>query len=120
MIGRVKLVNIPVSDQGRALAFYTEKLGFEVARDETFGDRRWLELEIPGANTRITLSPPEVHEDRIGTSTGIVFGAEDIHATYDDLVAKGVVFVKPLAKESWGMRAVFKDEDGNSFMLVAH
>ena len=49
MIRGVKFVSIPVVDQDRALAFYTEKLGFRVATDQPFdGKQRWIELAIPG------------------------------------------------------------------------
>jgi catechol 2,3-dioxygenase-like lactoylglutathione lyase family enzyme len=53
---RVKFVSIPVVDQDRALAFYTEKLGFRVATDQPFDDKqRWIELAIPGAETGVVL-----------------------------------------------------------------
>jgi predicted enzyme related to lactoylglutathione lyase len=117
VICRVKHVNIPVSDQDRALAFYTQKLGFEVATDVSFGPQRWIEVSIPGAATQITLFTPDGHEGRIGTFTGIVFEADDIEATYAEMVEKGVKFSQPPKKESWGMSAMFEDDDGNSFVL---
>ena len=56
MIRGVKFVSIPVADQNRALAFYTEKLGFRITTDQPFSDtQRWMELGIPGAETRIVL-----------------------------------------------------------------
>jgi len=56
MIRGIKFVSIPVSDQDRALAFYTEKLGFRVVTDQPFDEKqRWLELGIPGAETCIVL-----------------------------------------------------------------
>ena len=52
----VKFVSIPVTEQDRALAFYTEKLGFRVVTDQPFdGKQRWIELGIPGADTRVVL-----------------------------------------------------------------
>jgi predicted enzyme related to lactoylglutathione lyase len=118
MISQVKHVNIPVADQARAVAFYTEKLGFEVATDAPFGPGlRWIELTIPGAATQLTLFTPPGQESRIGTFIGIVFEAEDINATYAEMVAKGVEFTKPPTQESWGTSAIFKDSEGNSFVL---
>ena len=60
MIKGIKFVNIPVADQSRALAFYTEKLGFTVATNQPMGPggQRWIELKIPGADTRVSLFTP--------------------------------------------------------------
>jgi catechol 2,3-dioxygenase-like lactoylglutathione lyase family enzyme len=56
MIRGVKLVSIPVADQDPALAFSTDVLGFRLLTDQPFNDkRRWLELGIPGADTRVVL-----------------------------------------------------------------
>lgn len=43
--------------------------------------------------------------------------SDDVKKTYDELVAKGVEFVSPPKKESWGTSAMFKDPDGNSFVI---
>jgi predicted enzyme related to lactoylglutathione lyase len=118
MINQVKHVSIPVADQTRALAFYTEKLGFEVTTDATFGPgMRWIELSIPGAATQIALFTPEGHEGRIGSFSGMVFQANDIHSTYAEMAEKGVEFTQPPKQESWGISAIFKDSEGNSFVL---
>ena len=118
MISQVKHVNIPVADQDRAVVFYTEKLGFVVTTDAPFGPgQRWIELTIPGAATQVTLFTPPGQESRVGSFMGIVFASEDIAATYADMVAKGVEFAKPLTEESWGTSAIFKDSEGNSFVL---
>src|SRR2546430_15787441 len=56
MIRGVKFASIPVTDQDRAIAFYTEKLGFRLVTDQPFTDeQRWIELGIPGADTRVVL-----------------------------------------------------------------
>ena len=56
MIRGVKFLGICVSDQDRALAFYTQKLGFTIQTDQPFeGGQRWIELGIPGANTGVVL-----------------------------------------------------------------
>ena len=59
MIRGIKIAGIPVRDQDAALKFYTEKLGFKVATDQPMGDgQRWIELMIPGADTRLALFTP--------------------------------------------------------------
>ncbi len=118
MIKGIKFVNIPVADQDRALAFYTEKLGFRVHTDQPLNEKqRWIELSIPGADTGLTLFTPEGHESRIGTFTGISFHTDDVQATYDQLVARGVEFTGPPARQPWGIFAMFKDVDGNQFVM---
>ena len=56
MIKGIKFVTVPVRDQDRALAFYTERLGFMVATDQPFNDsQRWIELKLKGVDTRVVL-----------------------------------------------------------------
>jgi len=118
MITHVKFVGIPTSDQDRALAFYTEKLGFKVLTDQPFGEKqRWIELTIGGAQTGVVLFTPEGHEDRIGTFFNGSIACDNVEKTYEELTAKGVEFVSAPKKEPWGTFAKFKDPDGNQFVL---
>ncbi len=118
MIKALKFASIPVTDQARALAFYTEKLGFRVLTDQPFDDEtRWIEIGIPRGETALVLFTPPGHEDRIGTFTGLSFLADDVEATFRELSAKGVEFVQEPQKADWGTSAVFKDADGNQFVL---
>jgi len=118
MIKAIKFVSIPVRNQDEALAFYTEKLGFVVATDQAFDDtQRWIELRIPGAETRLVLFTPAGHEDRIGTFTSVSFIADNVEKTYAELSARGVEFTGPPRKEDWGTSVIFKDTDGNTFVL---
>ena len=118
MITHIKFINIPVLDQKRALDFYTEKLGFTIITDQPFdGKQRWIELRIPKADTRVTIFTPDEHKDRIGTFSGISYACDDVEKTYEELSAKGVPFEGPPKKEPWGTYAMFKDSEGNSFVL---
>lgn len=119
MIAQVKHVSIPIKDQDVALKFYTEKLGFEVAVDAEFApdQQRWIELKIPGADTQIVLFTNEGQEDRIGTFSNIIFYSDDVQKTTDELKAKGVEFTQDPVTETWGSYSVFKDPDGNTFMI---
>ncbi len=68
MIKGIKLVSIPVTDQDRAVSFYTEKPGFRILTDKPFDDKqRWIELSIPGGETHLALFTPNGHESRIGS-----------------------------------------------------
>ena len=118
MIKAIKFIGIPVSDQQRALEFYTGALGFRVVTDQPFDDtQRWIELGIGRSTTGITLFTPAGQENRIGTFTGVSFVADDVKATYHELTAKGVQFVQEPQEADWGTAAVFADPDGNQFVL---
>ena len=118
MITQLKFVGIPTGDQDRALKFYTEKLGFEVSTDQVFdAKQRWIELRIGNSGTRVVLFTPEGHESRIGSFFNGSFACDDVGATYRQLKARGVEFEKPPEKQPWGEFAIFKDPDGNKFVL---
>src|SRR4051812_39280861 len=120
MIKQIKFASIPVADQDRALAFYTEKLGFRILTDKPFdGKQRWIELSIPGAETGVVLFTPDAHADRIGTFSGVSFYCDNVQRTYDELSANGVEFAGPPKKEEWGTFVMLKDPDGNQFVLSA-
>jgi predicted enzyme related to lactoylglutathione lyase len=118
MIKRMKFTSIPVRDQDKALAFWTEKMGFQIVTDRPMGPgMRWIELKIPGAQTGVALFTPPGQEDRIGTFANISFGCDDVEKTYRALKERGVEFMQEPKKESWGTSAIFKDPDGNTFVL---
>ena len=117
MITHVKFVGVYVSDQLRALDFFTNKLGFDVLKNVAFGDQRWIEVAPPGAQTGLALFTPPDMQDRIGTFSPVVFTCEDVRATYEELRARGVEFKQEPKEESWGVSAMFTDPDGNTYLL---
>jgi predicted enzyme related to lactoylglutathione lyase len=119
MLRAIDIVTIPVHDQDVALKFYTEKLGFNVATNQYFGDgkQRWIELLIPGAETRLALFTPEGFESRIGGFQPVTFRCDDVFATADALKARGVKLAAEPKQEVWGTMAKFKDPDGNEFVF---
>jgi len=118
MIKQIKFVSVPVEDQNRALDFYTEKLGFTIITDQPFDDKqRWIELRVPKAETRIVLFTTDEDKGRIGTFMNLSYTCDDLTKTYEELKSRGVKFVDPPKKEPWGSYAIFKDSEGNSFVL---
>ncbi len=118
VITKLNLITVPVEDQDRALAFYTDKLGFTIITDRPMGPGlRWIELRIPKTPTHVALFTPAGEESRVGSFTGISFGAKDVMATYAELSAKGVRFEGPPEQEPWGTHASFFDSEGNRFVL---
>ncbi|MGH3826996.1 MAG: VOC family protein [Pseudonocardiaceae bacterium] len=60
-LSNIGVAMFTVADQDAALAFYTEKLGFEVRGDTRFGEHdemRWVEVAPPGSRARLALNPP--------------------------------------------------------------
>jgi len=118
MISHVKFVSIPTRDQDRALKFWTEQVGFKVLTDQPFDEnQRWIELRIGSSTTRIVL----FNFDSSGLQPGGPFNAslacDNVEKTYEELKAKGVEFVRAPEKQPWGTFAIFKDLDGNQFVL---
>src|SRR5262245_6572762 len=116
MITHVKFVSIPTRDQDRALAFYTEKLGFRVLTDQPLdASRRWIELRIGTSDTRVVLF--KMDEQGVGGDFHGALACDNVERTYEDLKSRGVEFVSPPKKEPWGTFAIMKDVDGNEFVL---
>jgi len=118
MIKQIKFVSIPVRDQNRALDFYTDKLGFTIITDQPFDEKqRWIELRIPKAETRVVLFTPDGEEKRIGSFMNMSYSCDEIDKTYEELRKRGVEFEGPPQKQPWGTYAMFKDSEGNRFVL---
>jgi predicted enzyme related to lactoylglutathione lyase len=116
MLKQIKFIAVPVKDQSRALAFYTEKLGLRVFTDQTMGQMRWIELQIPGAETMLVLHHKSNHVPN-EKEPAVAFVADDVKATYEQLRARGVEFTQPPKKEHWGEHAMFKDSEGNLLLF---
>lgn len=132
MITRASHMTVYVLDQDRARDFYVNKLDFEVRQDAPFGeDMRWLtvgprdqpDLEIilmpaQGGSVKDEESAQKLAElVQSGTFGFGVFKCDDIYATYEELKARGVEFVKEPTEEFYGIEALFKDDSGNWFSL---
>ncbi len=118
MINHLKFMSIPIADTARALKFYTEKLGFKVATDQEMGPgRRWIELRMGKAETRLVLFTMEGEEGRVGTRMNCSLACDDVEASWRQLSERGVEFTAPPTKQPWGSFAIFKDSEGNSFVM---
>lgn len=117
MIRGIKFASIPVRDQDKAVAFYTEKLGFRIVTDQPFSEeQRWIELGIPGAETRLVLFKFD-NSLQPGMQMNITFWTDDVEGTVLDLKAKGVKITMEPKTADWGTAAAFQDIDGNSFLV---
>ena len=110
----IRSVAVVVSDENKAKEWYRDKLGFEIQDDEG----HWVVVGSHGSSTGIHLCKVEPLEPG---NTGILFFADDIEDTYQELKRKGVEFTRDLGKAEWdeNMRyAIFRDPDGNEFWLM--
>jgi catechol 2,3-dioxygenase-like lactoylglutathione lyase family enzyme len=119
-IKQVANVMVPVSDQDRAIEFYTEKLGFEKRSDMPFGDgNRWVEVGPPGAATVIALVQPRP-SDPVGIDVHVAFQSEDLEADHADLRERGVDVDAEIMRMGDPVPPMFwfRDQDSNTFLMV--
>jgi uncharacterized glyoxalase superfamily protein PhnB len=124
-----------VHDQEEALAFYTEKLGFEVRSDVTLpemADFRWLTVSPPGQeDVAVVLmaipGPPMMDEDTTrqvealmakGFAGTVFLTTDDCQADYEQLKARGVEFTETPEERPYGIDCGFRDPSGNSIRLT--
>jgi lactoylglutathione lyase len=110
-----------VSDQDAALAFYTDRLGWEVRADARFGpagEHRWLEVAPRGSVARLALNPPMG-----GQPGGSAIGVEvdDVLAEHARLTAIGGLDLDPAPEQAPGAPLLFalRDPDGNHIWVVS-
>ena len=124
-----------VHDQDEALAFYTEKLGFEVRMDVTMaemGNFRWLTvgpvgqpdisivlMAIPGPPVMDAETAEQVRTLMGKGFAGTVFlTTDDCHAANEELVSRGVEFVEEPEERPYGIDSAFRDPSGNHIRLT--
>ena len=119
---------VMVSDQQKALEFYSQKLDFEIKENLEDGEGWWIEVRPKNSGAPISLvdpniseMPPEKKEQakrKIGTATGIWFYAKDINSVYQTLKSRGVEITEP-EKQPWGVfMSRFFDQDKNEYSLL--
>jgi len=117
---------VTVRDYDEALAFYTDKLGFEKLEDTDLGGgKRWVRVRPRGSAGAGILLAKAVGEKQlasVGNQTGgrvfVFLETDDFWRDYRALVAAGVVFVREATEEPFGTVAVFEDLYGNRFDLI--
>ncbi len=119
-VSSIGVARFTLADQDAALAFYTDKLGFEVRGDERFGEHgewRWLEVAPPGSSARLALNPPMG-----GQPGGAAIGVEtpDVLGEHARLSAVGGIDLDPEPMRTPGAPLMFalRDPDGNHVWVV--
>jgi lactoylglutathione lyase len=118
MIKQIATVALYTDNQEAAMKFWTEKIGFEVRRNESMGPGgNWIEVAPKGAETRLVIYPKSMMPNWSELKPSIVFECEDIQKAYEQFTAAGVEFLEEPKQMRWGTYARFKDIDGNEFVL---
>lgn len=115
-----------VEDYAAALAFYTQKLSFEVLEDTDLGEgKRWVVISPPGAKGAALLlakASDEKQESVIGRQAGGRVGfflrTDDIQRDVANMREAGVVFIREPVTMEYGTVAVFADLYGNQWDLL--
>lgn len=122
----IKSLVILVNDQQEALDFYTQKLGFEVHTDATFGEgNRWLTVNLPGRKDleiSLALARSDEARSRVGKQSDgqsplMGFTTNDIESDIANFRANGVRLASELMQEPWGRFVFFEDLYGNRMYL---
>jgi catechol 2,3-dioxygenase-like lactoylglutathione lyase family enzyme len=121
----LRLVTLVVADYDEALAFYVDRLGFELAEDTPLGDgKRWVVVRPRGGGTALLLARAADQTQRaaVGNQTGgrvaFFLDTDDFAADHARLLAAGARFVEEPRDEPYGIVAVFEDLYGNRWDLV--
>jgi lactoylglutathione lyase len=119
-VSNIGVAMFTVADQDAALAFYTQKLGFEVRADVRFGENdemRWLEVAPPGSQARLALNPP-MRDEPGGSAIGVeTTDAVGEHARLREI---GGIDVDAELMRAPGAPVMFslRDPDGNHIWVV--
>ena len=120
-------VALVVKDYDEAIAFYTQKLGFELLEDsdQPEQDKRWVVVAPPGsAGPSLVLaraSTPE-QEPFVGNQTGgrvfLFLETDDFWRDYEAMKRQGINFIRDPLEQDYGTVAVFEDLYGNRWDLL--
>ncbi len=124
---RINLTSVFVDDQDKALAFYTDVLGFEKKTEIPMGEHRWLTVVSPADPDGVELVlEPDAHpaagpfkqalvEDGIPFTS---FAVDDVQAEYERLRDRGVRFTQEPLDMGGVTTAVFDDTCGNLIQIA--
>jgi catechol 2,3-dioxygenase-like lactoylglutathione lyase family enzyme len=131
MPNKITHTQVYVLDQDEALDFYVGKLGFEVNTDADLGFMRWLTVNFPGQPDQQLLLEkpgPPAHDEATAEQIrelvtkgamgmAAIIAVDDVHETYQELVAKGVEFTEEPTERFYGTDCGLRDPFGNPLRI---
>ena len=123
---RIVQLALVVKDYDEAIAFYTEKLDFELIEDTLLSEtKRWVVIKPKGDGSCKLLLAKAANDDQlksVGNQSGgrvfLFLHTDDIKRDYTNYLSRGITFVREMAEEPFGTVAVFKDLYGNLWDLI--
>jgi predicted enzyme related to lactoylglutathione lyase len=121
VLKNVFYTSVLVSDQDRALDFYTNVLGLEKRVENPTPDGpRFLTVGVPGEEFMLVLwpgTPGEAVPAMGRPPASITIETDDCRKTVEEFKARGVEFLSDVLEFPWGSVAQFQDPDGNRLQL---
>jgi catechol 2,3-dioxygenase-like lactoylglutathione lyase family enzyme len=120
VVGKVGRVAVPVTDQDRAIEFYTQKLGFnldvDIPMSETY---RWVEVSPPDGGAALAIVPPPDGKPT-GVDTNVMLTTGDVDEAHAELRDRGVDVDAEVSRMGDPVPPMFwfRDQDGNTLLLV--
>lgn len=127
MVQSIVHIALVVKDYDEAIEFYTKKLNFTLIEDtyQPEQDKRWVVVAPPGSNGATILlarASNPIQEEFIGNQAGgrvfLFLRTDDFWRDYNEMVSKGIEFVREPKEQDYGTVAVFKDLYGNLWDLI--
>ena len=116
MLRKVAFTMYPVRDVARARQFYEDNLGLKVGLNGNYGDKSWVEYDLPGGGC-IALAN-FTGEPSAGAGGTIAFEVEDLDALISNLKSKGTTFLGEDVVRGPNCRMITcLDTEGNSIIL---
>jgi len=121
VLEKVFYTSVLVSDQDKALEFYTNVLGLKQRVENPTPDGpRFLTVGVSGDDFQLVLWPgtPGQAQPVMGRPpASVTIETEDCRETVEELKSRGVEFVSGVLEFPWGYVAQFKDPDGNLLQI---
>jgi predicted enzyme related to lactoylglutathione lyase len=116
----VSKVRVGVVDQEHAKRFWVDTLDCELVQDQSYGGERWLEVRLPDGVVVVLEQhdAPDASTAPGQPNTPLFLGCDDVDASFDELVRRGVTFVQEPVDMPFGRWALFEDGQGNRFPLM--
>ena len=126
MTQQIAALTLLVRDYDEAIAYFVDRLGFELVEDTDLGDgKRWVLLGPPGSTgTGLLLAQAaDVRQaERIGDQSGgrvfLFLHTDDFRRDHRVMTESGVRFLEAPREEPYGTVAVFEDLYGNRWDLL--
>jgi catechol 2,3-dioxygenase-like lactoylglutathione lyase family enzyme len=123
---RIAHIALVVADYDEAIAFYTQKLHFDLIEDTVLDDtKRWVLVAPKGAtgfSLLLAKAANKEQSEKVGNQTGgrvfLFLNTDNFERDYQNLLDNQVEIIREPILEAYGKIAVFADIYGNLWDLI--